>query len=155
MKKEIEKIVYSLHEVLDGEPWYGQSFSAIIKDINPLLVFEKPNGQHSLAELLYHMITWAEFAENIFDETKSKSMKSFEEMDWRTIDPAIHTWKKGLEIFKTVNEKIIAQLLAKDDSFLENPVVEREYNAGFLLNGLVQHHIYHLGQIAYVKKLLS
>jgi|SRR5579871_3146859 len=155
MKNEIETIIYSLREVLYGEPWYGQSFFSIVKDIDPAVVFKKPSEQHSLTDLLYHMITWSEFAENIFDETNSKTMKSFEDIDWRIIDPSIHSWEKGLELFKTINENIITQLLTKDDSFLENPVDERKYNVRFLLNGLIQHHIYHLGQIAYLKKLLS
>ncbi|MBS1916294.1 MAG: DinB family protein [Bacteroidetes bacterium] len=155
MKKEIGKIIYALREVLYGEPWYGQSFFAIAKDIDLAIVFERPNGQHSLTDLLYHMITWSEFTENIFDETKLKSVKSFEDLDWRTINPDVHSWEKGLEIFKTVNENIITQLLTKDDLFLETPVDDRTYNVQFLLNGLIQHHIYHLGQIAYIKKLLS
>jgi len=31
----------------------------------------------------------------------------------------------------------------------------REYNYRFLLNGLMQHNIYHLGQIAFLKNLLG
>jgi len=41
------------------------------------------------------------------------------------------------------------------DALLGKQVADREYNYRFLLNGIVQHDIYHLGQIAYVKKLLS
>lgn len=155
MKKETQQIIHSLREVLYGEPWYGQSFFSVVKDIDVSIVYERPEGQHSLIDLLYHMITWTEFAENIFDETKSKSIKSFEDMDWRKIDPEEHGWEKGIEVFKQINENIISQLLTKEDPFLENLVDERKYNVRFLLNGLLQHHIYHLGQIAYVKKLLS
>jgi hypothetical protein len=34
-------------------------------------------------------------------------------------------------------------------------VDERKYNFRKLLHGLIQHDIYHLGQIAYIKKIAS
>jgi hypothetical protein len=34
-------------------------------------------------------------------------------------------------------------------------VPTRSFNYRFMLNGLLQHNIYHLGQIAYVKKQLD
>jgi hypothetical protein len=154
MKKEIEIIVQSLRETLYGEPWFGKSFFEIVKQIAPSAAFVKPNDQHSLAELLYHMITWSEFAENIFKENK-RSVKIFDQLDWRAIDPQKDTWENGLEIFKTVNENIIALLMTKEDSFLDEAVAERKYNVHYLLNGLIQHHIYHLGQIAYINKMLG
>jgi hypothetical protein len=46
-------------------------------------------------------------------------------------------------------------LKKKEDAFLEEKVDYRNYNFRFLLNGLVQHDIYHLGQIAYVGKMLA
>jgi hypothetical protein len=84
-----------------------------------------------------------------------QDLVAFEKMDWREIDPAIHTWKNGLSEFKEVNEKIIHLLKTKDDEFLNGTVDYRKYDFRFLLNGLIQHHIYHIGQIAYVKKLLA
>jgi hypothetical protein len=38
-------------------------------------------------------------------------------MDWREIDPAVHTWEEGLAGFKNINEKIIRLLNVKDDTF--------------------------------------
>jgi hypothetical protein len=49
----------------------------------------------------------------------------------------------------------MALLLQKDDSFLDEPVEYRKYDFRFLLNGLIQHNLYHTGQIAYVNKLLD
>jgi hypothetical protein len=86
----------------------------------------------------------------------------FEKMDWRVINlptgqagPKTHSWKKGLAEFKAIHKKIITLLEKKDDLFLKEKVDYRKYNFRFLLNGLIQHNIYHLGQVAYVKKLLS
>lgn len=60
-----------------------------------------------------------------------------------------------MEELKTILQKIIAILETKEDAFLKEMVPSREFNFRFMLNGLIQHNIYHLGQVAYVKKLLG
>ena len=56
---------------------------------------------------------------------------------------------------KSIHEKIIALLQLKDDEWLKEKVNFRDFDNRFLLNGLIQHNIYHLGQIAYLKKQLE
>jgi len=46
-------------------------------------------------------------------------------------------------------------LQQQQDSLLIERVPERDYNFRKLLYGIVQHDIYHLGQIAYITKLLK
>jgi hypothetical protein len=60
-----------------------------------------------------------------------------------------------LDEFEQLHKKLVAELQTKDDAFLSEMVDYREYNSRFLLNGLAQHNIYHLGQIAYLKNLLG
>jgi len=54
---------------------------------------------------------------------------------------------------ETQNE-LINLLEKQQESLLEKSVSERTYNFRKLLQGLIQHDIYHLGQIAYIKKML-
>lgn len=156
MNIEIQSIVSDLQSVNNGEPWFGRSVYAILEEVDTSKVYIKPgNTEHSLIELLYHMLTWAEFTLKRIEKDPIQDLAVFEKMDWREIDPAVHNWEKGLAEFKSINEKIVQLLNKKDDEFLKETVDYRTYNFGVLLKGLIQHHIYHLGQIAYVKKLLS
>ena len=157
MNKEIQYIIKSFESSLTGQPWFGRSVYAILGEVDESKVQTKPNGtEHSLIELLWHMNTWAEFTLGSLENRSIEEMKAIETMDWRDIDPKIHTWKKGMEQLKTIHSKIIELLNDKtDDSFLGGIVAIREYNYRFLLNGLIQHNIYHLGQIAYLKKMLN
>lgn len=155
MPKQIGHIITTLHSVVEGEPWFGRSIMSLLHEIDPAIVYKKPNeNSHSLIELLYHMITWAEFTLKRI-EKEDLDLVAFEKMDWREIDPVEHTWEKGLARFKVTNDLIIEALQSKDDDFLSEKVDYREYNFRFLLLGLIQHNIYHIGQIAYMKKLLS
>ena len=156
MNKETQSIINNLKNVLDGTPWFGRPVYSILNEIHPVMVYTKPGGNsHSLIELLYHIITWAEFTVRRLEKAPETDMEEFEQLDWRLIDPHTHTWTAALEQFKMVHDRILDLLKDKDDSFLKQKVDYRDYNFRFLLNGLIQHDIYHLAQIAYVKKLLA
>lgn len=155
VNKEIQSIISNLQNVLSGEPWYGRPVYSLLEETDPAKASIKPNQQgHSALELLYHMITWAEFTLKRLEGDQEKDVAAFEQLDWRTIDPALHTWKKGLADFKAIHSRIIELLQGKDDTLLKEKVDYRNYNFRFLLNGLIQHNIYHLGQIAYINKFL-
>ena len=156
MGEKIKYIITTLKSVLEDEPWFGQSVMKILQSIDTHIVYQKPNeNSHSVIDLLYHMNTWAEFVLNRMEKNKKENSADFEKLDWRKIDPAEHTWEKGIAQFKVTHDLIIELLETKDDEFLLEKVDEREYDFGFLLQGIIQHDIYHIGQIAYVKKLLS
>lgn len=156
MNKEVQSIITTLRETLDGDPWYGRSLYAILDEVDPSSAFINPGEKgHALIELLYHMIAWAQFAQSRLEEDPKREISYYEALDWREIDPVIHTWKNGIEEFKATNKRIIELLQQKDDAYLASPVSGRKYNVGYMLHGLIQHNIYHLGQIAYVKKLLN
>jgi uncharacterized damage-inducible protein DinB len=156
MNKQIQYIITTLQNVNSGEPWFGRSVYAILEEVDTSKAYIKPNNtEHSLIELLYHMLTWAAFILKSLENAGKDELTAIEQLDWREIDPAVHNWEKGLAEFKSVNEKIIQLLNTKDDEFLKEIVNQRKFNFRFMLNGLIHHHIYHLGQIAYVKKLLS
>ena len=156
MNKEVQSIIRNLKNILDGTPWFGRPVYSILNEIHPVMVYTKPGGDaHSLIELLYHIITWAEFTVKRLERLPEDDMEAFEKLDWRLIDPHVHTWGNALEQFKTAHDRILELLNGKEDSFLSEMVDYREYNFRFLLNGLIQHDIYHLAQIAYAKKLLS
>ena len=155
MNNELQSIISSLQNVLEGHPWFGRNVYEILAEADEAKVFVKPNAEaHSMADLLYHMLTWAEFTQKRIEKEVIENMAALEALDWRVIDPSIHTWQKGMAALQASHQKIITLLQSKDDIFLEETVDYRKYSFRFLLNGLIQHNIYHLGQVAYLSKLL-
>ncbi|HTH30789.1 MAG TPA: DinB family protein [Lacibacter sp.] len=153
--KEIQSIITNLERVLTGEPWYGEAVMPMLRKIHPAVVYINPENSHAAIEILYHMITWAEFTLHRLQKKPDYDPQTSEEMDWRMIDPKVHTWKKGMNEFEQLHKQIVTELQTKDDAFLSEMVDYREYNFRFMLNGLIQHNIYHLGQIAFLKNLLG
>ena len=157
MNKEVLTIANSFTDTLSSQPWFGRSVYELLEEVDESKVNTKPNGtEHSMLELIWHMNVWAEFVLGSLEHRTAEEMKTIESNDWRNIDPKIHTWQKGLEQLKAIHNRIIELLKEKkDDSFLSDIVPLRKFNFRYMLNGLIQHNIYHLGQVAYVKKLLG
>lgn len=156
MNKEILSIIRRIENVNSGQPWFGRAVYELLDEVNTKKVFEKPHGtEHSMLELLYHMNVWADFTLKRLEKDEEHDMSYFEALDWRKIDPKKHSWKKALTEFMSIHKKIIAILKKKDDAFLKEIVDYRKYNYRFLLNGFIEHNIYHIGQIAYLNKMLG
>lgn len=157
MNKETQYIIKSFESTLSGQPWFGRAVYEILGEVDESKAGTKPNGtEHSMLELIWHMNTWAEFVLGAVENRSVEEMKKIEANDWRNIDPKTHTWKKGIEQLRAIHTTITELLNQKsDDNFLSEVVPTRKFNYRFMLNGLVQHNIYHLGQIAYLKKMLG
>jgi len=155
MNNEVQSIITNLDRVVNGQPWYGEAVMPMLQKIHPAVVYINPKNSHAAIEILYHMINWAQFTLNRLQRKPEEELMDSEESDWRTIDPKEHTWKNGLAEFQALHKQIISILQKKEDAFLGELVDFRDYNFRFLLNGLIQHHIYHLGQIAFLKNLLG
>lgn len=156
MNKETQSIIRHMENVNSGEPWFGRAAYSILEEVDIKKVAVKPNGsEHSMLELLWHMNTWAAFTLKRLEKDTEQDMAAFETLDWRQLNPKQHSWKKGLTEFKAIQKQIMKILKKKEDTFLKETVDYRKYNYCFLLNGMIEHNIYHLGQIAYLNKLLK
>lgn len=155
MNNELKMYAAQLNENFSGEPWFGRNIQAILKEINEDIASQKPNGQHSMLELLYHMINWRLFTINRLEKS-SATVKSFEENDWQVLDHQDKSlWQKGIDQLNDTQQRLLNLINTMKDEDLQSPVHERDYENRTLINGIIQHDIYHLGQIAYIKKMLS
>ena len=155
MNTEIQKIIALLQDAYNGDPWFGRSVKSLIADVKEENVFEKPNDQHSILEMLWHMILWREFIINSFGEDQ-KPPEYFEENDWRNLDHTDTTlWEKGLRQLDETQTQLIETLLLQQDSILETTVPGRNYIFKKMLYGIIAHDIYHVAQITYVNKMLQ
>lgn len=156
MRKEINHLIEQLKDTYEGEPWFGRNAKQLIGEIEEDKAFAKPNGQHSLLELVWHMTTWREFTINCLQPAPGLDLKHFEQLDWRQLDHDNKAlWQEGLQQFHATQQRLISVLEQQDDAILDENVKERNYNFRKLITGIIQHDIYHLGQIAYIVKMLK
>ena len=70
-------------------------------------------------------------------------------------DTSEGAWRKALEHMKRTHEDLVNTVAAFPDARLSDQVpgkTESYYNFFYMFSGIVQHELYHAGQIALLKK---
>ena len=156
MNQQVLLIAEQLKEAYEGSPWFGRNIQSLLHDAASVDVFQRPEGQHSILDLLWHMILWREFTISRIRFDQSRPKEYFEENDWRKLDyNDLNLWPGGMKQFREVHNELVEVLQQQNDDLLLKTVPDRDYHFKLLLYGIVQHDIYHAGQIAYVTKLLK
>jgi len=142
-------------EIYGGDPWLGESFMKKLEDVIEAEAFKQPvKDVHSIAELVAHIIYWRSPIIRKLKGEKDYVGKMDSPENWPTLDELkAKGWKALLEEFEESQKQLIALLKgAKPHFFME------EYKPGVswdqMIEGVVQHDIYHLGQLALIKKMI-
>lgn len=147
---DIEDSIRQLEAIFEGDPWLGRSILKSLKSIPFKFWDVKPEkSKHSIAEFVFHMVDWRVFVVEKLKENQSYSIAMDSEMDWRK-DVSIATEREKkeclAELIKT-QEEILKLLAEKSDSWLQEFVLGKDYKNEYMVIGVMQHDIYHLGQI--------
>ena len=155
MNTQILQIAEQLKEAYEGEPWFGKNAAQLVNDTTEAEAFVQPNGQHSILQLVWHMTNWKAFVINRLRKDESLSVQHFETEDWQQLDHSDKSlWPKGVQQYQQAHNELVDLLQQQTDDLLPQSVWERNYTYHALLHGILHHDIYHLGQIAYIQKLL-
>lgn len=152
-RKIIHGVIREMKSNYNGSPWYGNSMLTILREVNPLIVFAYPiAGAHSIAEILCHIISWRESLSKLL-QGMHYSVKQQESFDYTRIDPNHQTaWGSLVKALDENQRQIIWILEQADDELLNKKAPGRSYSLGRLIRHTLQHDVYHLGQIAVLKK---
>lgn len=150
-----ETLAARLEEVLYEKPWYGTCVHDILEKINATQAVHRINGQHNIAELLHHMTQWKKF---VYEKTFGD--KTFDIIDdsvnWKTFDTiSSGEWATLILEFVSIASDLVNGLNNLSLATYEKIVPGRKYSYEHLLFGIVDHDIYHLGQIALLHKMIS
>ncbi|MEW6196909.1 MAG: DinB family protein [Bacteroidota bacterium] len=148
MKGNTAALVEKVQNFYNGEPYYGDPILKVLNGINSEKSLTRVGkNAHNIAELLAHIIGWEEYVIKQFKGNKEFQMEQNFSFDWSRIDK---------------NEKSLwASLTAKLDEIhgeLISILKDDKYDFGkraTMVNNMMEHDIYHLGQIAILKKIIG
>ena len=157
MDKRIKNLVEKYQKVYNSAPWYGDSIVRILKNVNPKIVFIKAGEKsHSIAELVAHTIGWRDIVFNQIQGNRKFRLTQKDTFNWERFDKNEKTaWKSLLKELDKNQKKIISFLAKKDDEFLNSKAPKKKRTNEFLIEGVIQHDVYHLGQIALLNKIIT
>jgi len=150
MNSKIQHLIHKLNESFQGTPWFGDSLMPTLKAIDYKLVNKKlTNSNNSIAILVQHLINWRVFAIEKLEGNQCFDIELNSEKDWTKITiENENEWNELLKELISTQRKIISILDSqKVDSFLTQITLGKSYNFEYLIEGVLQHDIYHFGQI--------
>jgi uncharacterized damage-inducible protein DinB len=153
-KTDLEALLQDLHKVYAGDPWHGSSITEVLKGIDAKVAARRaiPHA-HTIWEIVLHMTAWTR---EVASRVRGGVAKSPPE-DWPASrfgggEPA---WKAAKDELAAAQKEIEAAAAALTAGDLVRWIENHEgtgYTVGTVIRGLLQHHTYHEGQIAILKR---
>jgi uncharacterized damage-inducible protein DinB len=152
---EAARIADQLRRAFDGEAWHGDSLFEILNVVTAGQAAARPiAGAHTIWELVLHIAAWDGAVQRRMGgvEVTLSDTENFPPVK----DASETAWRKALAQVRRVHEELIEAVSVLPDSRLDEVVPGKEgahYSFYYMLHGVVQHELYHAGQIALLKKM--
>jgi len=153
---ETARIADQLRRAFHGDAWHGDSLLEILEGVTAAQAAARPvKHAHTIWELVLHITAWdnavrrrlAGAAIDLSDEQNFPSV----------MDPSENAWRRTIEQARKVHNELVEAVTAFPNERLNERVPGKKsepdwYNFYYMLHGVVQHELYHAGQIALLKK---
>jgi len=149
---EKKRLNDQLKRAFEGTAWHGPSVSEVLAGVNAQQAAAHPiAGAHSIWELALHIQTWERVSKRRITEFVPIDVS--DEEDWPAVnDTSEAAWARTLEELRSNHQALRAAIRELDEARLDEIVPGTTYSVYFLLQGVIQHDLYHAGQIALLKK---
>ena len=147
---ETKQIADSYRAATGKGAWYGPTLAEMLAGISPDLATTPPvPGAHTISELLQHLLLWNERIRNTSDSNPMPRWDAEKEwaeppISWNEL---VARWNQSRDLLEDKIRNFPIEDLGKE-------VPGRSYPYETMLHGIVQHAIYHSGQIAMVLSML-
>jgi uncharacterized damage-inducible protein DinB len=150
---ELARIRDQVRRVFEGEAWYGPSILEVVADLHPEESHVKlAEARHSIGEHLLHMLAWRRM---VVERLKGNDQFQIsEKASWPSHSSDERAWMNLLEDFKRNQEDLLDVLEPLDGSLLNECMPGTSTTWYITLHGILQHDLFHLGQIWMIKKAL-
>ena len=152
---EVARIIDEYDRVMSGSAWHGDPVWKILDGITAKEAADRTVAHgHNIWELVMHMTYWETVAGQRLQNLPSDYPK---ELNFPATPRATATnWKKTLKAFRVSNRAFRRAMSQLDEARLDD-TMPRDKRKSFYreAHGLIQHHVYHAGQIALLKKAVT
>lgn len=154
---ERDRLLDELRRAWDGDPWHGDPVRRVLEGITAQQAAARPLAQsHGVWELVLHMTSWTrEVTRRLRDRTAHEP----EDGDWPAPGTGEAEWNAALDGLARAHAELVAAVAAFPPAALDEVVGEARDAAlgagvtyAVMLHGIAQHHAYHAGQIALLRK---
>ena len=148
--RAIERLLDQLNRAYGGEAWHGPALRELLEDVTEEEAKGHPvGGLHSILELVVHVCATMDMVSTRLAGTPRELTT---EEDWSDVTRT--SWAAALEELDHAESRVcdaVARLAPED---LDRIVVGKSYTTYVMVHGVVQHNLYHAGQIAILKNAI-
>lgn len=145
---EVARIRDQLERAYRGEAWHGPSLREVLADVDEEAAAKRPMpNAHSIRELVAHVVAWEKEALERLRGSGTDDLPP--EKDW---PETAMDWDELLSELDEAHERLSSAIGALDDEALAERIGGSPASVYHLLHGVIQHNLYHVGQIAILKK---
>lgn len=154
---ESARLADQIRRAFDGDAWHGDSMLELLAGVDAKTAAAHPikNG-HSIWEILLHVAAWDDAA---IRRIGGAAVTLSDEENFPPVkDTSDAAWATALDYVKRTHNQLVKAVAGFPDSRLLGPVpgkTQAYYDYFYLFSGVVQHELYHAGQIALLKKFAS
>jgi uncharacterized damage-inducible protein DinB len=152
--REAERIAKQLKRAHVGHAWHGPSLKELLGGVTAAQAAARPvEGAHSIWELVLH-VAWERAVLRRLGGDPAQIFATDE--DWSSVNAGDEdAWGGALRRLAETTDALREAVLKLEDAQLDEPIYPQMSSRYVTLHGVVQHTLYHAGQIALLKKALG
>jgi uncharacterized damage-inducible protein DinB len=137
-----------LQRAYEGDAWHGPALRELLENVPPAKAPARPvPAAHTIWEIALHIAVYEGVVRRRIEGEPVGELSHEEE--WPAVaDTTPASWRRALQEFDEEHRRLREALSAFPDSRLADTVPGRDYPFYIMLYGVIQHDLYHAGQIA-------
>jgi hypothetical protein len=153
MNSESLRIADQLARAFAGDAWHGPPLRDLVSGITAEQAGERPlPSGHTIWELVLHIEVYVRLALEATHGVPMPKLYVTKE-DWTVVkDPSAAAWADATKQMFDHAVALAMAVASFADTRLKDTVPGREYDFYYLFHGIVQHSLYHGGQIAMLRR---
>ncbi len=150
---ESKRISNLYQSIYNGNPWLEVNLDNTLKNVTAEQAYRKINPNlNTIWEIVNHLIQWRR---NILERMQGEVIKTPDHNYFvPVLDPSEAAWEQSLQTLAKSQDSWNAFFEDFNDADLAKIYVNNGHTYYEHLHGIIQHDVYHLGQIVILKKLL-
>lgn len=148
MQGALTQLVDLFRRTFDGTPWHGPAVMEVLRSLKIEQTDLRVGDSHSIGELVAHIVAWREFAIKKLEGDAAYGVSEEANFPMMTAEK----WPAMLERLEASQQRILELLEVMPAEKLDEITPGKAHALYILLHGVVQHDLYHLGQIVLMKQ---